>query len=101
MTGEIIDSAAAERYGRVSEVVPAGDLMTRVEALAGKIAANPPLAVRYIKEGLRRGVGQPATALPELAAYVGNGLAKLFATRDHAEAAAAFMAKRPAVFTGE
>lgn len=101
MTGEMIDAAAAERFGLVSEVVPADELMSRVGELAGKIANNPPLAVRHIKEGLRRGVGQPASALPELATYVGNGLSRLFATSDHAEAAAAFMAKRPAVFTGE
>jgi enoyl-CoA hydratase/carnithine racemase len=97
----MIDAAKAAQYGLVSEVVAAEGLMTRVNELAAKIASNPPLALRHIKEGLRRGVGQPASALPDLAAYVGNGLARLFQTRDHAEAAAAFVAKRPAVFTGE
>jgi enoyl-CoA hydratase/carnithine racemase len=101
MTGEMIDAATAERYGLVSNVVPADELAGVVAELAERIAANPPLAVRFIKEGLRRGAGRPASDLPELAAFVGNGLSRLFATRDHQEAAAAFIEKRPPVFTGE
>lgn len=101
LTGDIIDAATAERYGLVSDVVPAGELQSTVAALAARIAANPPLAVRYIKEGLRRGAGRPASDLPELAAFVGNGLHRLFASHDHQEAAAAFVAKRPPVFSGE
>jgi enoyl-CoA hydratase/carnithine racemase len=56
--------------------------------------------VRHIKEGLRRAVGRAYTELPEVSSFVANGLAHLFTTEDHKEAAAAFMEKRPAVFTG-
>ena len=56
--------------------------------------------MRHIKEGLRRGAGRSYTDLGDLGTFVGNGLARLFATEDHKEAAAAFMEKRPAVFKG-
>lgn len=100
LTGDIIDAAEAERIGLVSKVVPADDLMAEAAALAARIAANPPLAVEHIKEGLRRATGRTIDQLPELGAFVGNGLARLFATDDHREAAAAFMEKRSATFTG-
>ncbi|HVV36577.1 MAG TPA: enoyl-CoA hydratase-related protein [Acidimicrobiales bacterium] len=100
-TGDIIDAAEAERIGLVSRVVPGDDLMQDARAIAARIAANPPLGVRYIKEGLRRGNGLGYGDLDELAAFVGNGLARLFTTKDHAEASAAFLEKRAAVFTGE
>ena len=42
------------RIGLVSDVVPHESLLPRAMTLAGRIAANPPLALRYMKEGLRR-----------------------------------------------
>ena len=99
-TGDVIDAAEAERIGLVSRVLPADELLPAAHELAARIAANPPQAVRHIKEGLRRAVGRSHVELPELATFVANGLAHLFTTEDHQEAAAAFMEKRPAVFTG-
>ena len=101
LTGDMIDAAEAHRIGLVSRVVPADELLTTARQLAAKIAAQPPLAVRHIKEGLRRGAGRSYAELGDLATFVGNGLARLFASQDHKEAAAAFMEKRPAVFTGQ
>jgi enoyl-CoA hydratase/carnithine racemase len=99
-TGDVVDAAEAERIGLVSRVLPADDLLQAAHDLAGRIAANPPQSVRYIKEGLRRGVGRPYNELTEVSSFVANGLAHLFTTEDHKEAATAFMEKRPAVFTG-
>ena len=99
-TGDTIDAAEAERIGLVTRVVPGDDLIATATALAARIAANAPLGVRHIKEGLRRGVGGRYSDLEELAGYVGNGLARLFATKDQAEAVAAFMEKREGVFEG-
>lgn len=99
-TGDMVDAAEAERIGLVSRVLPADELLPAAQELAGRIAANPPQAVRFIKEGLRRAVGRGYTELPEVSSFVANGLAHLFTTEDHKEAATAFVEKRPAVFTG-
>ena len=53
-TGDVIDAKEAERIGLVSQVVPHEALLPTARAMAAKIAANPPLALRYMKEGLRR-----------------------------------------------
>ncbi len=100
LTGDLVGADEAERIGLVSKVLPADELLPAALDLAGRIAANPPQSVRYIKEGLRRAVGRAYTELPEVSSFVANGLAHLFTTEDHKEAAAAFMEKRPAVFTG-
>jgi len=99
-TGDMVDATEAERIGLVSRVLPADELLPEATGLAGRIAANPPQAVRHIKEGLRRAVGRAYTELPEVSSFVANGLAHLFTTEDHKEAASAFMEKRPPVFTG-
>jgi len=100
LTGATVDAAEAERIGLVSRVVAADDLVGEAHALAATIAANPPLAVRAIKDGLRLGVGRRSDELQELATFVGHSLAQLFTTEDHREAVQAFMERRPATFTG-
>ncbi len=96
-TGDIIDAAEAERIGLVSKVVPPEQLMPEARALAQKIAANPPIAMRYMKEGLRR---SRHARMDEMGEYIGNALAYLFTTEDHKEGARAFIEKREPVFRG-
>lgn len=96
-TGDVIDAAEAERIGLVSRVVAHESLLPAARELAGRIAANAPLALRYAKEGLRLGQRED---LESLGAYVGNTLGTLFATEDHQEGARAFVEKREPVFTG-
>jgi len=96
-TGDVIDAREAERIGLVSRVVPHEELMPAARALATRIAANAPLALRYMKEGLRRATYGD---LGELGAYVGSTLATLFATEDHREGALAFVEKREPRFQG-
>src|SRR5580704_2966203 len=57
LTGNLIDAHEAYRLGLVNYVVPAGEVMAKAEELAAAIAANGPIAVRAIKEGVRRAVG--------------------------------------------
>lgn len=100
-TGSVIDAARALEIGLVSWVVPDDELMTEASKLAGRIAANAPLALQHIKEGLRRAQASTLNDLDDLGAYVGSSLARLFQSKDHREAAAAFMEKRKPTFTGE
>jgi enoyl-CoA hydratase/carnithine racemase len=96
-TGDVIDAGEALRIGLVTEVAPHDALMDRSRAMAARIAQNPPLAVRYLKEGLRRGAyGDPR----ELGGWAIEIIRKLMQTDDHREGVAAFMEKRSPVFHG-
>lgn len=96
-TGDVIGAREAERIGLVSRVVPAEELLPAALELARKIAANPPIAMRYMKEGLRRSVH---ASMEEMGEYVGNALAYLFTTEDHKEGALSFVERREPVFRG-
>jgi enoyl-CoA hydratase/carnithine racemase len=96
-TGDIIDAGEAGRIGLVSQVVPHGELLETATALATRIAANPPLAVRHLKEGLRRASVRDAH---EFGSWVSGTLAGLFQTDDHREGVASFLEKRAPQFKG-
>ena len=96
-TGDVIDAEEAARIGLVREVAPHDELMERARALAARIAANPPLALRYMKEGLRRAAyGDPR----ELGGWAIEAIRRLMQTEDHKEGVASFLEKRPPVFQG-
>jgi enoyl-CoA hydratase/carnithine racemase len=96
-TGDVIDAAEALRIGLVTEVVPHEQLMDAALALAGRIAANPPVALRYMKLGLQRtSYGDPE----EIGSWAIDTIRRLFQTEDHKEGVRSFLEKRPAVFTG-
>ena len=96
-TGDIIDAATAKEYGIVMDLVAHEELLTRANDLAGRIAANPPLAVRYLKEGLRRSTWGD---YGDLGSWISQTLGVLFQTEDHREGVASFLEKREPVFRG-
>ena len=51
-TAEAIDAHEAHRLGLVNRVVPAAQLEAEVDALANRIAALPPFAVRTVKKSI-------------------------------------------------
>jgi enoyl-CoA hydratase/carnithine racemase len=96
-TGDMLDARAALACGLVSRVVPDTELMTEARALAARIAANPPHAVRMAKRLLQQGREMAQAPLLELAAQM---QALAHTTADHREAVTAFLEKRTPVFTG-
>jgi enoyl-CoA hydratase len=96
-TGEIIDAATAKDIGLVSRVVPHDELLPAAMEIASRIAANPPLAVQKIKEGLRRALDPDWTSL---GTWVATSLTELFKTEDHREGVKAFLEKRQPNYVG-
>jgi E-phenylitaconyl-CoA hydratase len=97
LTGERIDAAEAHRIGLVSDVVPAAELVGTALALARRIAANGPLAVRALTALARRTEEMPlsqAIAVEQLT----WGL--LRDTADRAEGRAAFADRRTPTYQG-
>lgn len=97
LTGDPIDAQTALRWGIVSEVLPAAELMPRARALAATIAERPPLAAQTAKANLRAAYNMPQDAA---IAYERDLQTVTFATADAAEGRRAFAERRPGVFTG-
>jgi len=97
-TGDILNAQEALACGLVSKVAADDQLMIEARALAGRIAANPPHAVRMTKRLLREGRMASLTAILEASAAA---QALCHATSDHREAVDAFLEKRAPRFTGK
>jgi enoyl-CoA hydratase/carnithine racemase len=96
-TGESIGAAEALACGLVSKVVPDAELMAAARDLAGRIAVNPPHAVRMSKRLMMQARMSSLDTVLELSAAM-QSLAHT--TKDHREAVDAFRAKRKPKFTG-
>lgn len=97
-TGDTIDAQTALAWGLVNRVVPADALMDEALALAERIAAQPPRALRMAKALLRQGREATFDQLLEMSAAV-QALAHL--TDDHIEGVRSVIEKRPGTFTGD
>ncbi len=98
LSGEMITAEEAQRIGLVNHVYDPAELLPAAEALAKKIIANAPLAVKYTMEAIERGVEMPQEEGLFLEATL-FGLA--CATEDMREGTKAFLEKRPAQFKGK
>jgi enoyl-CoA hydratase/carnithine racemase len=56
LTGEIIDVQEAYRIGLVNTVLPPGELMSVVTKMAQEMASKGPIALRYTKEAIYKGM---------------------------------------------
>lgn len=98
LTGLPVSASEADAMGLVSEVVADDQVQTRALALAGLIAARPPLAVTQIKEVLLAGAD---AALATGLMLERKAFQLLFASQDQKEGMQAFLDKREPQFRGE
>lgn len=97
-TGKDIDAARAERIGLVNDVYPDTDaVLTAARAMAGEIAANPPLVVQGVKDVL--GVNREQQVRAGLR-YVSAWNAAFLPSEDFGEAVQAFLQRREPKFQG-
>jgi len=96
-TGDLIDAQTAAEWGLVNRVVPHDALMDEAMSLAGRIAAQPPHALRLAKALLRQGRESSYEAVLEMSASA-QALSHL--TEDHLEGVTAHIEKRPPDFRG-
>jgi enoyl-CoA hydratase len=98
LTGEMIAAEEAQRIGLVNHIYEPAELLPAAEAMAKKIIANAPLAVKYAMEAVERGMEMPQEEGLFLEATL-FGLS--CATEDMREGTKAFLEKRPAQFKGK
>ena len=98
MTGDPIDAERALALGLVNKVVPSEDLLTEATALADRIAANAPMAVRYSKDVMKR-----AAEVSESEGWEINAQAvrEVFSSADAMEGPVAFAEKRAPNWQGK
>jgi enoyl-CoA hydratase/carnithine racemase len=97
LSGGMIDAQEAHRIGLVNEVAPAGDLLTRAEAILKQIFANAPIAVKFSIEAVNRGL---ETNLADGLSLEASLFGLCAGTDDKAEGTSAFLAKRAPQFSG-
>jgi enoyl-CoA hydratase len=98
LTGEMITAEEALRIGLVNHTYEPGELLPAAEALAKKIIANAPLAVKYTSEAIERGTEMP---LEEGLFLEATLFGLCCSTEDMREGTKAFLEKRSPQFRGK
>lgn len=97
LLGEKLDAREAERIELISRVVPDAELDAAVEALAGKLAAQSPTAMRM---GLAAFHAQADRDLASALPFLRDQLVAILGTEDAREGLMAFLEKRAPHWTG-
>jgi 2-(1,2-epoxy-1,2-dihydrophenyl)acetyl-CoA isomerase len=97
LQAKVIGAQEAREIGLVNQVVPHEQLMPRTLEMAQAIAALPPMAVRYSKRNMYKGLDSDlATAVHD--EIMANRICR--DSKDHGEGIAAFLEKRKPNYTG-
>lgn len=97
LTGESLPAERAAEWGLIWKCVDDEALDGEVDALAARLSALPPLGLAAIKKLVRSSWGRD---LEEELDLQRDEMRRLGFTGDYREGVAAFLEKRPAVFTG-
>ncbi len=98
LTGRLIDTDEAHAVGLVNMIVNPQDLGDRADQMALTIARSAPVAARYAKETVRRGLDMP---LQEGMRMEADQYLLLFTTADRTEGISSFLERRQATYRGE
>ena len=97
LTGDPIDAERAHGFGLVNELADPGGALDAALALAGRIAANGPLALTATKRILTESVDWPEAEFWERQGEISG---PVFGSEDAREGATAFAEKRDPVWSG-
>jgi enoyl-CoA hydratase/carnithine racemase len=97
LTGEIMDAQEAYRIGLVNKVISSGELVTVVMDLAHEMASKGPIAFRYAKEAIHKGMDLTMEQGLRLEADL---YLLLHTTKDRTEGINAFREKKVTKFEG-
>jgi enoyl-CoA hydratase len=98
LTAGTITAKEALEIGLVSRIVPGKELMPEAEALARDVAAKGPIALKFIKEAVNKGLDLTLEQGLRLEADL---YFLLHTTADRTEGITAFLEKRPPKFKGK
>jgi enoyl-CoA hydratase/carnithine racemase len=98
MSAQRFDAEQAHRWGLVNAVLAPDNLLDEVLQVAGRIAANAPIAVRQAKQAIHRGLQM---SLSDGLAFEIEAYNRTVPTEDRREGVRAFNEKRPAQFQGK
>lgn len=98
LTAETIDAPEAQRIGLVHQLVPQQEVLSEAEKLAKDVASKGPLALRYVKEAVNKGLD---LTLEQGLRLECDLYMILQTTHDRIEGVTAFRQKRQPSFTGE
>ena len=97
-SGKMISAAEAEKIGLVNAVYPAEELMNATLEMAKSFTKNAPVAIKYVKASVDRGMQMD---IDGGIALENELYAMCFATEDCKEGLTAFLEKRPATFNNK
>lgn len=97
LTGDLLPAQEAKALGLVTFVVPEAELDARTDKVAQKLAEGAPLAIRWTRRAINAALSAAMPAVFEQS-LAWEGMSMM--SEDHAEAKAAFFARRKPVFQG-